>query len=268
MLFPKLVPVGTSYVRIPISKRAAMRVILETVQRGNRYWSTGTVTPEKALRFAAKMAERYRADANQAQRAYAKSKGHANTTLVMYPEDNGVLRWWLLATTGEGAVHTQESLSDTHDKRTLLTWGEQYELVHDQRPKSHGGGRVWTWRLAPQRYAELEAAMRDLAASPGAHSRTDDLAALVQAVMRMPGFHGVRQQQLALLQIGKEMWARTHTASDSIPWPDKVPYLDKSFACYHTTDPLRLDVLVQLLQQRNAKAGIPPLNSADQSSMP
>jgi hypothetical protein len=140
MLLPKLVPAGTSYVKIAVSKRAAMRVILETVQRGSRHWSTGTVPPEKALRFAAKMAERYRADANQAQRAYAKSKGQANTSLLMFPKDNGVLRWWLLATTGEGTVHTQERLSDSHDKRTLLTWGEQYELVHEQRPKNTAAG--------------------------------------------------------------------------------------------------------------------------------
>lgn len=253
MLFPKLVPAGTSYVKIPISKRAAMRVILETVQRGSRYWNAGTVTPEKALHFAGKMAERYRADASQAQRAYAKSKGQANTTLLMYPEGNGVLHWWLLATPGEGgAVHTQEHLADTHDKRTLLTWGEQYELVHEQRPKSHGGGRVWTWRLTPQRYAELEAAMRNLSASPGVRARTDDLDALVQAVMRMPGLHGVRQQQLALLRIGKEAWQRTHAKSASFAWPEKVPYLDKSFTCYHAPEPLRLDVLVRALQRQGA----------------
>jgi hypothetical protein len=267
MLFPKLVPAGTSYVKIPKAKRAAMRVILETVQRGSRYWSTGMVSPEKALRFAGKVAERYRADANQAQRAYTKSKGHANTTLLMYPEDNGMLRWWLLVTPGQGVVHTQERLSDTHDKRTLLTWGEQYELVHEQRPISHGGGRVWTWRLMPQRYAELEAAMRDLAASPGGRHRSDDLAALVQAVMRLPGFHGVRQQQLALLQIGKEVWMRTHAASASFPWPEKVPYLDKAFACYHVPEVLRLDTLLQVLLQRYAMEGSPLLNSVVQSSM-
>lgn len=256
MLFPKLVPAGTSYVKIPMSKRAAMRVILETVQRGSRFWSTGTVPPEKALRFAAKMAERYRADANQAQRAYTKSKGQANTTLLMYPEDNGVLRWWLLATPGVEPVHTQECLADTFNKRTPLTWGGQYELVHEQRPKSHGGSRVWTWRVAPQRYAELEAAMRVLAASPGAHSRSDDLAALVLAVMRMPGFHGVRQQQLTLLEIGREMWTRTYSKSASFPWPDKVPYLDKSFACYHTPEPLRLDVLVRVHLQHQGAGSI------------
>lgn len=47
MLLPKLVPVGASYVKIPLSKRAAMRVILETVQRGSRYWIAGIVAPVK-----------------------------------------------------------------------------------------------------------------------------------------------------------------------------------------------------------------------------
>lgn len=251
MLFPKLVPAGTSYVKIPAHKSAALRVLLEIVQRGSRNWIAGTVAPEKALQFADKMAKRYRADASQPQRAYAKSKGIANTTLVMFPEDTGRLRWWLLATPGKGDVHTLEQLADAHDKRSALTWGEQYELIHQQHSSQQGGGRAWTWRMTPARVEELEAAMRELAASPGAYSRTDDLAAFVQAIMRMPGFHGVRQQQLALLNIGKDTWRRTHTDAAVFPWPDKVPYLDKSFACYHVPYPLRLDVLVRLLRQQS-----------------
>ena len=254
MLFPKLVPAGTSYVKIPINKRAAMRILLETVQRGSRHWIAGTVAPEKALKFAEKMAQRYRANATQAQRAYVKSKGLANTTLAMFPE-YGLLRWWLLATPGRGEVHTLECLADAHDRRNLLSWGEQYELMHEQRAKQHGGGRAWTWRMTSTRYAELEASMRELAASPGTYSRTDNLAAFVQALMRMPGFHGVRQQQLALLQLGKEIWGRTHAAAQSFPWPEKVPYLDKSFACYHTPEPLRLDVLVRMVD-RQLGAGV------------
>lgn len=254
MLLPRLVPAGTSYVKIPISKRAAMRVLLETVQRGSRCWLTGSITPEKAQRFADKMAQRYQADANQAQRAYAKSKGRANTTLLMYPEHAERIHWWLLATSGKGAVHEQEALRDAYATRSPLSWDAQYELVHQQRTRSQGGGRVWTWRLCAQRHAEMIAAMRDLAAASGAPgSRTDDLANLVQAVMRMPGFHGIREQQKTLLEVGREIWKRTHAASASFPWPEKVPYLDKSFACYHAPEALRLDVLVHSLLQRNGQ---------------
>lgn len=251
-MFPKLVSAGTSYVKIPNRKRAAMRVILETVQRGSRYWLAGEVAPEKALGFAEKMARLYHADASQAQRAYAKAQGRSNTTLLMYPEDADSIRWWLLATPGKGLVHEREPLMDAHDKRFRLRWGDQYELVHAQQSRNRGGGRSWTWQLTSHRYAELEASMRALAAAPGAHHRTADLTALVQAVMRMPGFHGVRQQQLNLLQIGREMWARTHAKSDTFPWPDKVPYLDKAFACYHASEPLRLDVLVRTFLRHDA----------------
>lgn len=249
MLFPKLVPHGTSYVKIPMSKRAAMRIILETVQRGSTYWATGDVASEKALKFAGKMAELYRTDANQAQRAYAKSKGRANSTLLMYPEDETTLNWWLLATAGEGLVHAREKLQDAHDKRQHLCWLDQYELTHQQHARHQGGGRHWTWQFTALRYAELEASVRQLAASHGhPHKQHDDLDALVQALMRLPGFHGVRQQVMSLYRTGRDSWARTHAACEHYPWPEKVPYLDKGFTCYHAPEPLRLDVLVRLMQ--------------------
>ncbi|MCP5278472.1 MAG: hypothetical protein H6935_08930 [Thiobacillus sp.] len=258
MLFPKLVPAGSSYVKIPISKRAAMRILLETVQRGSRYWIAGSVSPDKALGFAAKMAKRYHADATQAQRAYAKSQDKANTTLLMYPEHAGSILWWLLATPGKGDVHEQEQLLDAHHKRTPLTWETQYELVHAQRPRPQGGGRHWTWRLADQRYAELDAAMRELAASPGhARARHDDLDGLVQALMRMPGFHGMRMQVLELLRVGKEAWSRTHAKGHVYPWPENVSYLDKGFVCYHAPNPLRLDVLAQSLAEQPGRHSQP-----------
>jgi hypothetical protein len=246
MLFPKLVPAGTHYVRIPNSKRAAMRILLETVQRGSRYWLSGTVAVGKALGFAEKMAKRYRADATQAQRAYAKSKKQANTTLVMFPEDVSTVRWWLLATPGKGAVHAEERLLDAHDRRGRLRWADQYELVHELCPRSMGGGQRWTWCLTAPRHDALAAAMHELASAHGREpGRRDDLDALVQSLLRLPGFHGVRQQVLALLRLGKQAWGRTHRQGDVYPWPETVPYLDKSFGCYHVPEPLRLDVLAR-----------------------
>lgn len=252
MLLPKLIPAGSSYVRIPVSKRACMRIVLETVQRGSRYWCAGCVSPGKALGFADKMARRYRADANQAQRAYAKRRGYANTTLIMYPETAASILWWLLVTTGTGAVHEQEPLSDAHSARSALVWPDQYELRQVQRPRQHGGGRTWTWSLLPQRMHALMSAMKQAAAAPGAvTARTDDLQEVVLAVMRMPWFYGVRQQQLELLRVGRETWERTHAKDALFAWPDRVPYLDKGFACYHRPEPLRLDALVRMLASRS-----------------
>lgn len=50
------IPAGNSYVRIPRSKSATMRVLLETVQRGSRYCTGGVIPIEKALRLADKFA--------------------------------------------------------------------------------------------------------------------------------------------------------------------------------------------------------------------
>ncbi len=248
MLFPKLVPQGMSYVKIPSSKRAAMRVLLETVQRGSHYFTTGTVEVAKALGFADKMARLYRADVTQAQRAYAKANGKANTSLTVFPESCLTLRWWLLVTPGQGVVHEREQLMDAHDKHTHLSWGDQYELAHKQHPQSQGGGRHWTWRLREPHRAELETAIRLLAAAHGSpQPRQDDLGRLVEALLRMPGFHGIREQLKELFKVGAETWQRTHAASESFPWPEKLPYLDKAFACYHVPEPLRLDVLVHAL---------------------
>lgn len=258
MLFPKLIPTGTSYVRIPISKRAAMRVILETVQRGSRYWIGGTVPIEKALAFATKMAERYGTDATQAQRAYAKQQGRANTHLVMFPDQQAQqLRYWLLATPGNGAIHTHEKLLDTHQRREALHWADQYRLDHLQHPREHGGGRTWTWSLTDHRFGLLAASMEQYAAGHGRQGeRTDDLDALVEAILRMPGYYGVRQQQLELLRQGQRLWERSHPASVMYPWPQNVPYLDKRFVCYHQPEPLRLDVLVaRMLRQREIGDG-------------
>jgi hypothetical protein len=259
MLFPKLIPTGTSYVRIPLSKRAAMRVILETVQRGSRYWIGGTVPIEKALAFATKMAKRYGTDATQAQRAYAKQQGRANTHLVMFPDQHEQqLRYWLLATPGNGAIHTHEKLLDTHQRREALHWADQYRLDHVQRPREHGGGRTWTWSLTEQRYAELEASMIQYASAPGrVQERGDDLHSLVTAILRMPGFYGVRQQQMQLLRLGQQRWDRTH-GSETYSWPERVSYVDKHFNCYHVPEPLRLDVLVTMMERRRAVEGLSP----------
>jgi hypothetical protein len=266
LALPSLLPPGTSYVRIPRSKSATQRVILEIVQRGSRYWTSGVIPIEKALRLADKFAHQYGTAAKQSKRAWDKAHGRANSTLIMYPEDDRALtplRWWLLVTPGQGLVHQQEQLHDAWDKRPRLQWGEQYELVHLQKDRRFGGGRHWTWRLTEQRYAELEAAMRQYASAHGAArsasagsrasgvERSDDLGSLIVAITRMPGFHGIRVQQLALYRSGKEAWDRTHRAPYS-GWPGDVPYVDKRQWVYHRPHPLTLDVIMQIYQARRA----------------
>lgn len=264
---PTPVPAGSAYVRIPRSKSATMRVLLESVQRGSRYWAGGVIPIDKALRLAEKFARYYATDASQSKRAWNKARGRANSTLIMYPEDDKTLthiRWWLLVTSGHGLVHQEEQLKDCGDQHERLSWGEQYELLHLQHIREYGGGRRWTWQMQAQRFDEMADAMRQYASGHGHASntvthnnreRTDDLTALIEAIKRMPGYHGIRMQQMALYALGKECWNRTHERPYNA-WPVNIPYVDKRQTVYHRPDVLRLDMLVRISNLRNTA---PPL---------
>jgi hypothetical protein len=253
---PTPIPPGTSPIRIPRSKAAAMRLLLEMVQRGSRYWTGGVLPTPKALHLSEKFADRYGITASAATRSRNKARGISNATLIFYPENEAALtplRWWLLVTPGTGRVWEEEQLRDTGKRRERLTWGEQYVLVHLQHDRKQGGGRHWTWCVSDAHYEELESAMRQYASAHGnsdGMERTDDLERLVAAIRRMPGFHGIRRQQWALYALGKSCWNRTH----KIPWPgwpQEIPYVDKRQPVYHRPEPLRLDMLVQLHARRS-----------------
>jgi hypothetical protein len=96
-------------------------------------------------------------------------------------------------------------------------------------------------------------AIKQLAAASGTtNPHVDDSGVLVRAVMRMPGHQGIRQQQLELLRVGRETWARTRAIRASLARPEKVPYLDRALVCHYRPEPLRLDVLVGMLAARTS----------------
>ncbi|MBU2790992.1 hypothetical protein HF288_05680 [Acidithiobacillus caldus] len=254
---PSPIPAGTSPIRIPRSKAATLRLLLETVQRGSRYWTGGIIPTHKALHLAEKFADRYSCTASAATRSRNKARGISNATLIFYPENASTLtplRWWLLVTPGTGRVWEEEQLQDTGKRRERLRWGDQYGLVHLQRDKKHGGGRHWTWCIQEAHYEALEDAMRQYASAHGkkdATERTDDLERLLTTLRRMPGFHGIRRQQWALYTLGRNCWDRTHKSSWG-GWPTEIPYADKRQPVYHRPEPLRLDVLVAMAVRKTA----------------
>lgn len=85
--------------------------------------------------------------------------------------------------------------------------------------------------------------------APHPLERRDDLASLVEAISRMPGFHGIRMQQMALYRMGKECWNRTHKV-EYPGWPNDIPYVDKRQLVYHRPHALTLDVLVRVYEAR------------------
>ncbi|MDM0076877.1 hypothetical protein QTH90_20885 [Variovorax sp. J2P1-59] len=248
---PKLFPSGTSYVRIPSSKAACLRVLLETVERGSRHWTGGTVHVDKALQLADKFALLYGADATPAQRSAARGRYRAAAQVFFWPNSPTTLRWWLLASDGVGVVHEREQLQDAWAAGQRLAFGTELRLVRRQRAREQGGSKRWTWVLSPEAYERHLEAICALSRSHGPDSRVGErLDRLVQSLKALPGFAGIREQKLALQRAGREAWRRAHHADEPFPWTDMAPYLTKAFRCYHRPDPLRLDVLVRVMQHR------------------
>lgn len=252
---PKLFPAGTSYVRIPSSKAACLRILLETVERGSRHWTGGTVHVDKALQLADKFALLYGADARPAQRSAARSRYRAASQVFFWPDSPSTLCWWLLASDGDGVVHEREKLRNAWAAGERLPFGTEMRLVRRQRPREQGGSKRWTWVLSPEAYERHLEAIKTLSRSHGPDSRVGErLDRLVHALRALPGFAGIREQKVALQQAGREAWCRTHRVDEPFPWADKPPYLTKAFPCYHRPEPLRLDVLVGLMRRRLQEA--------------
>jgi hypothetical protein len=263
---PRLFPVGTSYVPIPVTKTATMRLLVELVQRGYRHGTWGLVARDRALPLAEKFAELYHPDITRGARDYARSQGRAVTRLVMYPDDRtDALLWWLLATAGTGLVHEREALVDIWQERLPWRrvnqqgeWAPQYELEHYQRTRHAGGGRRWTWLMADAYYVELERALVYAAKRKGKmrveHNRgkvlTDNTGRLDQfldSVRRMPGFHGIRLQKRTLFHAARTAWDAHNPPRD---WPNIGTWVDKHLTVF---DGLTLDVLVEMLARQHAK---------------
>lgn len=247
---PKLFPPGASYVRIPSSKAACLRVLLETVERGSRHWTAGTVHVDKALQLADKFGLLYGADATPAQRSAARARYRAASQVFFWPDSPSTLRWWLLVSDGDGVVHERERLQDAWAAGERLAFGTEMRLVRRQRAREQGGSKRWTWVLSPETYERHLDAIRALSRSHGPDSRVGErLDRLVQSLKALPGFAGIREQKTALQQAGREAWCRTHRADEPFPWADKPLYLTKAFPCYHRPEPLRLDVLIGVMRR-------------------
>lgn len=246
----KQIPEGKSYVAIARSKSATMRRLLETVERGSRYWTSGVVSLDKAEALAAKFAALYDTDRDEAKRCRMKAKGYANAQLIMYPrndQDCKEILWWLLVTPGKGEVHQREALKDTHDKRQLLRWEDQYELKHMQHSTETGGGRHWTWRCCEENIKGMRDKMLALCSGPDKPNQTRDkeLHKLISSMLLMPGYYGIRQQVMQLLYAGEARWNQMHKAP-YLGWPDAPPpYTDKRPWVYHRPHKLKLDILVK-----------------------
>jgi len=255
--FPKLFPAGQSYVRIPSSRAACMRILLEIVERGSCYWASGTVSPDKATALAEKFALLYGTDVGASRRSALRARHRAASQVLFWPRSPTCLEWWLLVSEGDGVVHEREKLKNAGRTGERLTFLDQFRLVRRQREREKGGGRRWTWVLAPEAFERHLHTVRELSRSHGSDSRiTDRLDRYLNQLRALPGFAGIREQKKELQRAGREAWQRTHREPATYPWGERIPYLSKAFACYHRPEALKLDVLAAVMCREAQKESV------------
>lgn len=244
---PYHAPLAIPYARIPVNKAQTMRYLMEMVQRGYRYWISGVIPIDKAAALARKFKERYHCDVSESTRWRNKKQGEANTVLIMYPQVPGQdqpithVLWWLLITSGTGSVFEEEytTIQDAHDKHGRLRWQQQFVLVHRQRPREYGGQWHLTWEMQKPYYVHLHERITGLASGriPKTRihaTRTEQLEAEIADMLRMPGFNGVRLQEMSILKEARKLW---HQQFKDAPmnWPEHIPYVDKGQKIFRPT---------------------------------
>ncbi|MDI3260844.1 MAG: hypothetical protein QJR02_14250 [Sinobacteraceae bacterium] len=169
---------------------SAMVAVQQLVAR-EFYWHTGGVIPlEKAERVVEKFGELYGIEESPSADRARRRRGEARTRIVLWP-DGGGLGFFLLATDGPGTVKEQERLQDAREARQRVRIRD-YELAMLPR---RGDVPRWTWRIELDRY-------RDLLDEGCRYARREDQSAAVEfirALLKRPGFNGVRTQQRAIL---------------------------------------------------------------------
>ena len=209
---------------VHMHKTVLMQRLLDAVCHGY-YWHThGTVSVPKALRLAEKFSECYGVHRNANSRAYAKRMGQSNAKLFLYAASGTEhLSWWLLATNGDGSVHREEDLASATDARRRLRIGDNDELVRRTRPRGHGGGTVWTWRMTTECVREWRERiiMACRRREAGAVTQT------VGSLYRCPGFSGIRHQVGKLVALSRKEWRRRHGNLNHFILPPALPYLER-----------------------------------------
>lgn len=220
-------------------KTIVMQRIQQAASRGYNLYTYGSVPYKKAPALADKFAEKYGIHLNENQRGYRKRLKRSNAFLYLYPKkDSDLMLWWLLATEGEGTVHTEEVLKSIYNKHERLTWDGDYELV--VMPKDDSKPTV-TWRMTRGCYKDWNDRIRKSIRQ----KYTDDKARqAVWSLGRAPGFSGVRSQVKRLHAVFRAEWKRTRRQTDTMPSIASIGYVRGL-----KSDTVALSVLVKRMNQ-------------------
>jgi hypothetical protein len=202
-----------------LRKTALMLQIQDYVRVGYRYWTAGTVAPDRALAWVRKASRLYDVYLDRNRRARNKKRGEGSGILLLHEVSGSGHLWWiLLVTPGDHLAHQLESLKDAQDRATRIQL-TGYELCYLTKPKS--ATPVLSWRMTRDGYQQWRTHVIDTV------RRGSDLEIrqLILSLHRSPGFYGVRCQIKACRRLLRGSWRRSRPSQPCPLMPARVLYL-------------------------------------------
>lgn len=194
------------------SLAAVRHRLLRLVSHRNYFYVTGLVPPEKAVRVAQKFAGR-------------RYSNHVHRVWFFDARENQ-FRFWLLTTKAEHLLYHGEAVRDARRHGSRITLAN-LEIKRLERHVRHPGGhreprKTWTWGFTQAAYSRYEALGRRLAAHRDPRQGQD----LIEELVRLPGFSGVRFQRKALYARMRDERARRQPQADTFWFPGRQPWVN------------------------------------------
>lgn len=199
------------------SKTVFLQRVQEAVGAGYRYYTHGTIAPEKASGLVRKFRDLYLVHLDKNARYRRKAEGQGNARLILRFNEDLAMDFFLLVSPGEHPAHQLEKLADVRKKPLTYRECELVLLTLKGRTKPS-----LTWRLS----SETMDAWRQRLHLHTVHYNTLELFRDWYSLYRTPGFGGIRRQVGELISFWRKEW-RQHRRDD--PCPMAFPHNDLQY---------------------------------------
>jgi len=214
------------------SKLTLMQRLQQAAGNDYFYYTAGYIPREKFDAMAKKFALQYETEISRQSKARRKRAGAATSSLYAMhvrwhaqPDQRDQVWFILMATQGEGRIHTREQLQDLRQREARLTTPDgHHQLVHD--------GISWSWQMTQPHVQKYRERIHQIAALPPPRRREIELDGIPRdlAIERLqdklyaePGFRLVRRQVGLLVKYLRGEWKRLRPAVG--PQPRQISYL-------------------------------------------
>ena len=188
--------------KIHRNQTALMQSLLLVVQRGFRWWTSGTISPLKVESFLVKMQSQFGVLDSPMKRSRRKLRGGAGVQIFLHPTPDGSrFNFWLVATSELAGQGMRDGWDIEGPNRLRLE--EKYMLAQTPKPKE---GTTWTWKMQKEYARDWEFRIIDLARRDQPKQMSD----AIRALEAMPRWNGIRNNVWKILEKGKRIWEAEH----------------------------------------------------------